>query len=128
MTSNPPPACHPDPSSAYAGDLRWWDGATWTAHAHSVAQPTSVLPPPVHGTRVVRRRLRVPGHRSRPVRRLVQHRARLLAAACGVPPQESPSGERTKRRPRSSPAELTPSRVIRGEVAAGALAARCAPG
>ncbi|WP_417508030.1 GmrSD restriction endonuclease domain-containing protein [Microbacterium sp.] len=45
MTSTPP-GWYPDPSAAREGDLRWWDGAVWTAHVHSVEQPASMLPPP----------------------------------------------------------------------------------
>ncbi|MGP6170811.1 GmrSD restriction endonuclease domain-containing protein [Microbacterium sp. A204] len=45
MTSTPP-GWYSDPSAAHEGDVRWWDGAAWTAHVHSVEQPASMMPPP----------------------------------------------------------------------------------
>jgi len=46
MSSSPPAGWYPDPSAENSSDLRWWDGSAWTAQVHSVAQPTSVMPPP----------------------------------------------------------------------------------
>jgi hypothetical protein len=45
MTTTPP-GWYSDPSAARDGDLRWWDGAAWTAHVHSSEQSVSLLPPP----------------------------------------------------------------------------------
>ncbi|HCS61375.1 MAG TPA: hypothetical protein DIW46_08270 [Microbacterium sp.] len=46
MSSSSPAGWYPDPSAGGSGDLRWWDGAAWTAQVHSVALPVSTLPPP----------------------------------------------------------------------------------
>lgn len=53
MTSLPPAGWYPDPSAEHTGDLRWWDGAVWTAQTQSVAAPASMLPPPSTSAPVV---------------------------------------------------------------------------
>jgi len=43
MTSTPPAGWYNDPSGA-VGTLRYWDGAIWTGHTHTVAAPSPAPP------------------------------------------------------------------------------------
>ncbi|WP_101847487.1 GmrSD restriction endonuclease domain-containing protein [Zhihengliuella sp. ISTPL4] len=53
MTSTPVAGWYPDPADS--SQMRWWDGAAWTAQTRSIPQPAApsglqTLPPPVTGT------------------------------------------------------------------------------
>lgn len=53
MTSTPVAGWYPDPADS--SQMRWWDGAAWTAQTRSIPQPAApsglqTLPPPASGT------------------------------------------------------------------------------